>query len=59
MKYLIKIGEKLVYKTDDLQQALKIIVQIFHDGHNDVYLIGGKLGSWWRKKDANIRIPLH
>ena len=49
MKYSIKIREKLVHKTDDLQQALKIIVQIFHDGHNDVYLIGGKLGNWWRQ----------
>ena len=49
MKYLIKIGEKLVYKTDDLQQALKIIVQIFHEGHNNVYMIGGKLGNWWRQ----------
>ena len=46
--YKIMIGREVVHRTDDLQNALKTISQIFNDGHTDVYLHGGKLGSWWK-----------
>ena len=47
-RYKIMIGRKVVYRTNDLKNALKTISQIFRDGHTDVYLYGGKLGSWWK-----------
>jgi len=46
MKYKIYIGDRVALITEDLQNALKIISQIFRDGHTDVYLYGGKLGKW-------------
>ncbi len=46
MGYKVFIGNEVVYRTEDLQNALKIISQIFRDGHTDVYLYGGKLGKW-------------
>ncbi len=46
--YKILIGTEVVHRTNDLQDALKTISKIFHDGHADVYLYGGKLGSWWK-----------
>ena len=42
------IGRKVVHKTNDLNNALKTISQVFRGGHTDVYLYGGKLGSWWK-----------
>tara|TARA_B100000949_G_scaffold177704_1_gene158529 strand:- start:1872 stop:2015 length:144 start_codon:yes stop_codon:yes gene_type:complete len=46
MVYTIKIGEKIVFKTNNLQQALHVIADIFRKGHDDVYLLGGRIGNW-------------
>ena len=45
-KYHIKIKDKVVHKTDNMKEALKIIGKIFRDGHEEVFLYGGKLGRW-------------
>ena len=47
MKYYIKIRDKVVHKTTDKKEALRVIAKIFHDGHGEVSLYGGKLGKWW------------
>ena len=45
-KYHIKIKNKVVHKTNDLKKALKLVGQIFRDGHEEVSLHGGRLGKW-------------
>jgi len=45
-KYHIKIKNKVVHKTDNMKEALKIVGQIFRDGHEEVSLHGGRLGRW-------------
>ena len=45
-KYHIKIKNKVVHKTDNMKEALKIVGQIFRDGHEEVSLYGGKIGKW-------------
>ena len=45
-KYHIKIKNKVVHKTNDLKKALKVVGQIFRDGHEEVSLHGGRLGKW-------------
>ena len=45
-KYHIKIKDKVVHRTDNMKEALKIIGKIFRDGHEEVSLHGGKLGRW-------------
>ena len=47
MKYIIKVKQDTVYETNDLKKALSIITNLFKKGHADIYLYGGKLGSWW------------
>jgi|TARA_Y100000389_G_C17319562_1_gene442305 hypothetical protein len=47
MKYYIKIKDKVVHKTDNKKEALRIIAKIFRDGHEEVSLHGGRIGSWW------------
>ena len=46
MLYTVKIGQKTVFKTNKLKDALKVISDIIRKGHEDVYLHGGRLGSW-------------
>ena len=46
--YKVFIGNEVVHRTNDLKNALSTISKIFNDGHTDVYLYGGKLGSWWK-----------
>jgi hypothetical protein len=48
-KYHIKIKDELVHKTNNKKEALKVITKIFNDGHEEVSLHGGRLGSWWNK----------
>ena len=48
MRLHIKIKDEVVYRTNDFHDALKTISNIFNDGHTDVYLFGGKFGSWWK-----------
>ena len=45
-KYHIKIKNKVVHRTDNMKEALKIVGQIFRDGHEEVSLYGGKIGKW-------------
>ena len=47
-KYHIKIKNKVVHRTDNMKEALKIVGKIFRDGHEEVSLHGGKLGKWWK-----------
>ena len=47
MKYTIRVKQDTVHKTDDFKQALKAIASLFQKGHSDIYLYGGRLGSWW------------
>ena len=46
--YKVFIGNEVVFRTNDLKNALNTISKIFNDGHTDVYLYGGKLGYWWK-----------
>lgn len=48
MTYYIKIKDEIVHKTSSPKEALKIISKIFRDGHEEVYLHGGRIGTWWR-----------
>ncbi len=47
MKYSIKIRQNTIHRTNDLKQALKTISSLFKKGHTEVYLCGGRLGTWW------------
>ena len=46
MVYTIKLGQKIVFKTNNKKEAFKVIKDIFSKGHTDVYLHGGRIGSW-------------
>ena len=48
-KYHIKIKNEIVHKTNNKKEALQVIAKIFNDGHEEVSLHGGRLGSWWNK----------
>ena len=45
--YHIKIKDEVVHKTNSKKEALKVVAKIFRDGHEDVYLHGGRIGNWW------------
>jgi len=47
MMYHIKIKDKVAHRTDNMKEALKIVAAIFRDGHEEVYLHGGRIGKWW------------
>ncbi len=42
----VKIKQKVVFKTKELKEALKVVADIFRKGHDDVSLHGGKIGRW-------------
>lgn len=42
----VKIKQKVVFKTKEMKQALKVVADIFRKGHDDVSLHGGKIGRW-------------
>jgi len=44
--YKIYIKNEVVLRTKDKKKALKVLSKIFKDGHSDVYLYGGRIGSW-------------
>jgi len=46
MIYKIKVSDKTVHKTSDWNEALRVVKEIFKRGHDDIYLIGGKIGYW-------------
>jgi hypothetical protein len=43
------IGDKKYYRTNDKQQALATVTNVFNKGYEDVYLHGGRIGKWWSK----------
>jgi len=45
-KFHIKIKNKVVHRSDDMKKALRVVGQIFRDGHEDVSLHGGRIGKW-------------
>ena len=45
-KYHIKIKNKVIHKTDNMKKALRVIGQIFRDGHGEISLHGGRIGKW-------------
>ena len=45
-KYHIKIKDKVVHRTDDMKKALRVISQVFRDGHGEVSFHGGRIGKW-------------
>ena len=46
MMYTVKIGQKLVFKTSKLKEAFRVVRDILNKGQTDVYLYGGRIGSW-------------
>ena len=50
MRYQVIIGDKKYYRTNDKQQALATISNVFNKGHEDVYLHGGRIGKWWSEQ---------
>ena len=46
MTYTVKIGQRAVFKTSKLTEAYKVIRDILNKGQTDVYLYGGRIGSW-------------
>ena len=42
----VKIKQKVVFKTKEMKEALKVVADIFRKGHDDVSLHGGKIGRW-------------
>lgn len=46
MKFRIRIDDKLIHRTDNLKEALKVVAELFRKGHTEVFLDGGKLGKW-------------
>jgi len=56
-KYHIKIKDKIVHRTDNVKEALRIVAKIYRTDqiggnfHSDgeVSLHGGRLGKWWNE----------
>jgi hypothetical protein len=46
MTYTVKIGQKAVFKTSKLKEAFRVVRDILRKGQTDVYLYGGRIGSW-------------
>jgi hypothetical protein len=47
-KYHIKIKDKVVHRTDNVKEAIKVTAVAFRDGYEEVSLHGGRLGKWWK-----------
>ena len=43
---LIKVNDKVVHKTQNKKEAFSILNKVFARGLTDVYMCGGKIGSW-------------
>ena len=37
----VKIGQKVVFKTNNMKEALKVVADIFRKGHDDVWDLDG------------------
>ena len=42
----IKVNDKVAHKTQNKKEAFSIIKKVFARGLTDVYMYGGKIGSW-------------
>lgn len=42
----IKVNDKVVHKTQNKKEAFSAIKQLFARGLTEVYMYGGKIGSW-------------
>ena len=43
---LIKVNDKVVHKTKNKKEAFSILKKVFARGLTEVYMCGGKIGSW-------------
>ena len=48
-KYHIKVKDRVVHRTDNIKEAMKVTAATFRDGQEEVSLHGGRLGKWWNK----------
>ena len=48
-KYHIKIKDKVVHRTNNVKEAMKVTAAAFRDGQKEVSLHGGRLGKWWNE----------
>jgi hypothetical protein len=46
MKIYVKVGQKVVGKGKTMKSCLRYVSKLFKNGETDVYLSGGKMGSW-------------
>ena len=42
----IKVNDKVAHKTQNKKEAFNAIKQLFARGQKEVYMYGGKIGSW-------------
>ena len=42
----IKVNDKIVHKTQNKKGAFSAIKQLFARGQKEVFMYGGKIGSW-------------
>lgn len=42
----IKVNNKVVHKTQNKKEAFNAIKQLFARGQKEIYMCGGKIGSW-------------
>ena len=42
----IKVNDKVAHKTQNKKEAFNVIKQLFARGKKEIYMCGGKIGSW-------------
>ena len=47
--YHIKLENEVVYRTSDKNKAFKQVAKMFHNGHEEISLYGGRIGKWWNE----------
>jgi hypothetical protein len=48
-KYHIKVKDKVVHRTDNIKEVMKVTAAVFRDGQEEVFLHGGRIGKWWNE----------
>lgn len=46
MKIYVKVGQKVVGRGNTIQSSLKFVSKLFRQGETDIYISGGRIGSW-------------
>ena len=46
MNIYIRVGDELVGRGKTMKSCLKHIKKLFSQGHSDITVSGGKIGSW-------------